>query len=289
MILRTLNAVVLLVGYLCWTVLYPGQSVRADIVGFEDLNVYSVGSGGKYYNGDKGNGTYNSDGWTSGGVHFSNTYDYDAKYDYKYWFGSAYSRENNSTIGGFENQFAARPGLGSNGSSQYAIFYNSYPGDAVVTFGAQVSVKSFDVSNTTYAYYSMKDGDGFSKKFGGVTGNDADFFKLSIHGYMGNSLTGTVDFYLADYRSADNSKDYIVSDWRTVNLSSLGIVDSLDFSLESSDTDEIFGMNTPAYFAMDGLQFSSVPEPGTIALLASVAAVGVLRKRCKKKAKLPVG
>jgi hypothetical protein len=244
-----------------------------------------------YYKGDKGNGTFNSDGWTSGGVHFSNTYANDPTYG-PYWGGSAYSRVNSGTVGGFENQFAARPGLGSNGSSQYAIFYNSYQGEAVITFGAQVSVKSFDISNTSYAYYSMKNGDSYAKKFGGDTGNDADFFKLSIHGFRGSSLIGTVDFFLADYRFADNSKDYIVSDWTSVGLTSLGAVDSLQFSMQSSDTSVYEGieyMNTPSYFAMDGLQFSSVPEPGTIALLATVAGLGMLRKRFKKKATLTVG
>jgi len=290
MILRTLNAVVLLAGYLCTTFALPIETIRADIVGFEELSVYSVGSGGLYYKGDKGNGTFNSDGWTSGGVHFSNTYTNDPVYG-PYWGGSAYSRVNSGSVGGFENQFAARPGLGSNGSNQYAIFFNSYQGDAVITFGAQVSVTSFDISNTSYAYYSMKNGDSYAKKFGGNTGNEADFFKLSIHGFRGSSLTGTVDFFLADYRFVDNSKDYIVSDWTTVGLNSLGNVDSLQFSMQSSDTSEFGGfeyMNTPSYFAMDGLQFSSVPEPSTIALLASVAAAGVLRKRFKKKSTLKV-
>ena len=291
MIFRTMNAAVLLAGCLGMTFALPSETVRADIVGFEELSVYSVGSGGLYYKGDKGNGTFNTDGWTSGGVHFSNTYENDPIYG-PYWGGSAYSRVNSGTVGGFDNQFAARPGLGSNGSSQYAILYNSYQGEAVITFGAQVSVKSFDISNTSYAYYSMKNGDSFAKKFGGGTGNDADFFKLSIHGFRGSSLTGTVDFFLADYRFADNSKDYIVSDWTNVGLTSLGAVDSLRFSMQSSDTSEFGGfqyMNTPSYFAMDGLQFSSVPEPGTIALLASVAAVGLLRKRFTKKVMLKVG
>jgi hypothetical protein len=34
------------------------------------------------------------------------------------------------------------------------------------------------VTNTTYAYNSMRDGDMFAKKFGGPTGNDPDWYKL---------------------------------------------------------------------------------------------------------------
>jgi hypothetical protein len=292
--LRTLINATLLAGCLWMTLTFLSGTARADIVDFEELNVYSVGSGSLYSKGDKGNGDFNSDGWTSRGVHFSNYYENDLTWG-PYWGGSAYSKVNNSTTGGYENQFAARPGLGSNGSSQYAIFsngsINGVEGEVVITFGAQANVKSFDISNTSYAYYSMKNGDSWAKKFGGDSGNDADFFKLSIHGYRGGTVTGTVDFFLADFRSADNSQDYIVSDWTNVGLTSLGTVDSLKFSLHSSDTSTFGGfvyINTPAYFAMDGLQFSSVPEPGTIALLASVAAAGVLRKRFKKKSTLKV-
>ncbi|MFN7738456.1 MAG: hypothetical protein ACK5O8_20245, partial [Pirellula sp.] len=68
MILRTLNAAVLVAGCICMSLNLSNETVLADIVGFEELNVYSVGSGGLYYKGDKGNGTFNSDGWTSGGV-----------------------------------------------------------------------------------------------------------------------------------------------------------------------------------------------------------------------------
>ena len=63
--------------------------------------------------------------------------------------------------------------------------------------------------------------------------------------------TDSVDFYLADYRFADNSEDYIVKDWTFVSLEALGDVDSLLFSLTSTDNDSMFGMNTPAYFCMD--------------------------------------
>jgi hypothetical protein len=34
----------------------------------------------------------------------------------------------------------------------------------------------------------MRDGDGFGKKFGGTTGMDPDWFKLTIKGYSGGAL-----------------------------------------------------------------------------------------------------
>jgi hypothetical protein len=59
---------------------------------------------------------------------------------------------------------------------------------------------------------------------------------------------------LADYRFADNSKDYILKDWRYVdfnnNVSSDIEIDSISFRYEGSDTGA-FGLNTPKYFCMD--------------------------------------
>ena len=84
-----------------------------------------------------------------------------------------------------------------------------------------------------------------------------------------------MDFYLADYRFADNGLDYIVDDWSWVDLTSLGAVDKLQFGLSSTDNG-FFGMNTPAYFAMDNM----VPEPATMSLLA-LGGLAVLRRRSR--------
>ncbi len=263
----------------CFLIAYLGLSASGDIVGFEALSQYSQGSGGKYYNGDLGDNTPNTQGWTSEGVHFSNRFT--NKDD---WSGFAYSRETNGTTGGYENQYAVRPSSGSQNSSQYAVVFNSLPGDAIVTFGAAVQVQSVDISNTAYAYYSMLNGDQFAKKFGGDTGNDPDFLKLSILGYRDGNAVGSVNFYLADYRFDDNAKDYIVSDWKTVGLTSLGAIDSLQFAMASSDNSP-FGMNTPSYFAMDQIAFSSVPEPGTVALLLSLGPLLLAKKWRQRRSK----
>jgi hypothetical protein len=109
----------------------------------------------------------------------------------------------------------------------------------------------FYVTNSTFAALSMKNGDAFAKKFGGISGADPDFFVLTVKGYNNGSLkSDSVNFYLADYRSADNTKDYIVKTWEWVDLKNLGNVDSIRFSLTSSDVGS-FGMNTPAYFCID--------------------------------------
>jgi hypothetical protein len=100
----------------------------------------------------------------------------------------------------------------------------------------------------------MRDGDLIAKKFGGKSGNDEDWFKLTIKGIDAQGhYTSSVDFYLADFRFKDNKKDYIVDKWSWVDLSSLGNVVKLEFRLSSSDNNAQFGMNTPSYFCFDNV------------------------------------
>jgi hypothetical protein len=105
----------------------------------------------------------------------------------------------------------------------------------------------------------MKNGDAFAKKFGGATGNDSDFFILTIKGFhtFNKDFVDSVNVYLADFRFADNSKDYILKDWIRVDLTKLYNADSLVFSLTSSDVGQ-FGINTPAFFAIDNLSYKII-------------------------------
>jgi len=121
-------------------------------------------------------------------------------------------------------------------------------------------VQGLYLTNSTYAYLSMLEGDGFAKKFGGASGNDPDFFKVTIRKYLNGELgTDSVEFYLADFRFANNSQDYIVNDWTYVDLTPLGNVDYLEFSLASSDIGT-FGINTPTYFCVDNVTTSDLPS-----------------------------
>lgn len=183
-------------------------------------------------------------------------------YFHSYWdtayggfWGSGFvpSSKQDIVTQGFTNQYSAITGSGYS-SSTYAVNYNS--GNIKLSGNAAgKSVKGFYITNTTYAYLSMKNGDSFGKKFGGANGTDSDYFYLTVKGYLnGNLNSDTVNFYLADFRYADSTQDYILSDWAWVNLAPLGNVDSLSFSLTSSDNGS-FGMNTPAYFAMDNFTF----------------------------------
>ena len=220
------------------------------VADFENLSL----SPNSYWNGSNLSG-----GFTSGDVYFYNDYDT----TWGAWNGFSYSNIIDSTTAGITNQYAARTAAGYNSSTNYVVgncYGNTRLKLITTALLAGVQVTGFYVTNSTYAAISMRDGDSFSKKFGGTSGNDPDWFKLSIIGYKnGTILPDTISFYLADYRFADSTQDYIVKTWEWIDLSPLGNVnvDSLFFGLSSSDTGS-FGMNTPAYFCMDNFT-TSIP------------------------------
>ncbi len=223
---------------------------------------------------------YNSTlGFSSGGAFFNNTYTDFGGGSFS-WSGFALSRETNTTTPGFGNQFSAVAGSGAGGSLQYAVsFVDDFNPTPRITLAAGERPVSMQIVNTTYPALSMKNGDSFAKKFGGATGNDPDFFKLTVNGLnTSNQSTGSLDFYLADYRFANNALDYIVTTWTNVDLTSLGAsTQALTFTLASSDNGS-FGMNTPAYFAVDNV--TTVPEPSSAVLLAvGLLAFSTRRRR----------
>ena len=107
-----------------------------------------------------------------------------------------------------------------------------------------VSPMYVKVTNTAYAYHTMLNGNEFTKKF-----EKGDWFKLIAHGVASNGKEKTAEFYLANIKSDDVAAG-IVSDWQTFDLTSLGEVEVVYFTMESSDSGQ-YGMNTPSYFALD--------------------------------------
>jgi len=215
-----------------------------------------------------------------GEARFNTYYTVDLYSGWPFWAGWAYSNETDTTTAGHGNQFSAIAG-GAQSGSNYAVGYPSewYGIVPTVTLDSETALDGVYVTNTTYAYLTMRDGDpyGWAKQFGGKTGNDADWFLLTITGKdTGGTATGTVLFYLADYRFANPAQDYLVEDWTKVDLTGLGAVKTVEFRLTSSDSGP-WGINTPAYFALDTLL---VPEPATLVLLAAGAgAVEGWRRR----------
>ena len=218
-----------------------------SVVDFEEFDLDPE----SYLNGSDGSG-----GFQSGDLFLPNIYD---AY-FMSWTGWAISNTTDVTTPGFMNQYSAITGTGVDGSDHYAVTY-SYTGSSAFQFtNAAIGniIPGLYVTNSTYTYLSMLNGDGFAKKFGGASGNDPDFFKITFRGYSGGLLqTDSVEFYLADYRFEDNELDYIVDEWTYVNLTPLGAIDSLYITFASSDV-STYGINTPQYFCIDDV-FAEAP------------------------------
>jgi len=206
-----------------------------------------------YWNGSDGSG-----GFRDENVHFKNSN------PFGWWNGFAYSNVEDTNTPGSVNQYAVwTPGKDRSGAGNYVVgYYGSWDPQNVVTLPRPGTVKGVYVNNTTYVALALLNGDVFSKKFGGDTGDDPDWLLLSIVGCdESGAPVGTNRFYLADYRFTNNANDYIVGDWTWVDLSGMGAaVKTLEFSMSSSDTG-MYGMNTPSYFALDGLQVDFAYEP----------------------------
>jgi len=222
------------------------------------------------------NGIDQSGGFAFANAFFPNTYSTDFG---GFWSGGwALSSKTDTTTRGFTNQYAAITGSGLDGSAQYAVGQQNTIIE-LDSLAAGKPVQGIYVTNSTYAYFSMLEGDQFAKQFGGPDGTDPDFFKLIVRGYAGGSLVAdSAEVFLADYRFEEDSLDFIQRDWKFVDLSTLGPVDSLQFTLSSSDVGD-FGINTPLYFCVDNL---TTFDPATnIAIAADSSAIQAWAVNCE--------
>jgi hypothetical protein len=224
----------------------------ATVINFEDYPLDGTG----YYNGSDLAGEI-----ATGGATFDNSFtDYGGGCC---WQGWAVSNHADTTTPGFGNQYSSYAGGGFGGSGQFGLLFND---GGNISLGSAQQLSGAYLTTSTYSALSMKNGDSFAKKFGGVSGLDEDWLNVTIEGFLGGNATASEVFYLADYRFADSLDDYIIDDWTWVDLSLLGLVDELRFSFGSSDVGE-FGINTPSYMAMDNLTI--VPEPNTALLVCT--------------------
>lgn len=168
------------------------------------------------------------------------------------WMGFACSNHTDIQTIGIGNQYSVVAGKGAEQSAQFGIAYSDsatllVPKNEIGYY----TIKSLKMTNSTYAYQSMKDGDSYTKKFNST---DGDWFKVTIIGYKNNTTVGVIDYYLADFRDGRN---FIAKEWENVDVSALGEVDRISFLFNSTDVGE-YGMNNPAYVCIDNIEFEQV-------------------------------
>jgi len=206
--------------------------------------------------------------WTSGGAAFEHSWNdtFDCC-----WGGFTYSNSEDTTTPGFANDRSAITGDGVGaGQDNYAIGTVG-SGNPRLWFSQAKVVQGAYFTNATYSYLAMANGDdGNTPAFVKGPFSDGDFFELIVTGLdaAGAALSST-SFLLAEDAN-------VISSWVWQDLSVLGEVSGLEFSLASSDNGA-FGINTPGYFAV--VEISVVPLPAAAWLFVSALGALALRRR----------
>ena len=147
------------------------SSVNAEeVVDFEDVALFTPGSGNGFFNGNI-DGSNSSIGWTSGDVFFNNAYENFGSFDA--WSGWSYSNVQDTTTAGFTNQYASFTGGGftpppEQPQGNYAVVYDAgaFGVEAFFNIPEGKSITSLQLTNTTYGALATRDGD--VGPFGGV-------------------------------------------------------------------------------------------------------------------------
>ena len=131
---------------------------------------------------------------------------------------------------------------GAKGGKNYVVWYEDGLSGNAIKLKTPAVVPGMYVCNNVYAYNSITKGDAIA----GDPFGDDDWFMLSIGGMLDGKMVNTqVEFYLAKGKN-------VVTDWTYVDLSQLGKVDAIFFTLSGSKTGD-WGLNTPTYFCIDNL------------------------------------
>jgi len=234
------------------------QTIPFEVATFEEYT--STLAADQVEDGSKGNTNYNfNDGLLTMSTRWDTSFG-----GYFQSGGWAFSRKNYYTEEPSDfskHLYAAAPGKGYELSDVYAIGSNT----AHIKLNRGVDTTwnffGFQLTNTTFARNSMLFGDAFAKKFNAA---DKDSLVLIISGFRKGELKKSKRVMLADFRDADPGKHFILSNWEFVEFNE--IVDSVRFDMESSDNSS-WGMNTPAYFAIDNIELTLPVSVKNISIL----------------------
>ena len=169
-------------------------------------------------------------------------------------------------------------GLKGEGSSYVLAYYNEWwlidPKNEDATSSNMIIFNDGEayypryvyLNNVLISYSDIMNGN----DFGGRAFKRGDKFGVKIEGLDDEFYPdgSEVTYLLADYTDEDSTKWYVNTEWEKVDLTSLGQVYGLQFTVFSTDQG-MYGTNTATYFALDGLTVSDV-EPLKVATFEDV-------------------
>lgn len=272
---------------------YAQDIITLDLQEGIDIGEYSIDEQGKW------NQTYNTQintlSFNRGMFNFSHIIGQEGGMDYvegmSYWDGFTLCNsgdtndygENGSSDGWVPQQWGcmAGGGLNSNLEAQngrpYLVAYWGFhmeeeeggkPSCMVEFDNKTHKVKGVYICNHPWPYYGNIHGDGFCS----ALDYKDSYFTLTAHGMLhGNDTGSKVTLTLAENNgdgiahSKGWPKGLVQSaEWQWMDLTSLGLVDAVYFTMESSDADPKYGINTAAYFCLDQMQIyehEDIPVP----------------------------
>ncbi len=156
---------------------------------------------------------------------------------------------------GYEHQLSIPNTSGNNGSENFCVHFgysdDYYDNAPSISFNDGVAriVDHMYVTATSYFISSITYGDGYA-----VALEEGEYVNLVATGYNGDIEGETITFEIAKF---DGSLSY-TSDWEEWDLSDLGLVTSIKFSM--TDGSNVF--TYPGYFAFDdvAVRFYNVDE-----------------------------
>ena len=171
------------------------------------------------------------------------------------WTGCSYSNMTATSFASYvTDQWNSAAGHGAAGSANYGVIYgSSTPNEQMEIIKVAAGdaegriIKGMNITNSAWTVECVKNGNGSAQKFA-----QGSYFKVTFTGVKADKSTASVDYYLADYRSENESEWTCLTDWAWIDLSSLGKVVSLSISFDG--TDKSYGyLNTSTYVCIDNV------------------------------------
>jgi hypothetical protein len=133
------------------------------------------------------------------------------------------------------------------------------------------------VCNSPYTTKCIVDGFMYARKF-----THGDYCTLTAHGVNAEGEDcGTVVYYMADYRDEDSTKWILNNNWDWMDLSELGAVKSIYFTMETTDVGD-FGANTTFYFGLDQITIRPIKQETSIeSLITPNSQLNVYPNPCR--------
>ncbi len=148
----------------------------------------------------------------------------------------------------------AKGGKAGEGTPYILAYYSAFYGEKsnIITFDVENTPQFVYICQTSQVLDVLKNGNAYARAF-----ENGDYLTLKIEGLSEKQeAVSDLTYYLADFR---DGKNVLNEGWEKVDLTSLGNCYGLRFTMNSTDVGE-WGINTPTYFALDGLCVKEVKK-----------------------------